>query len=84
MAGVLPTVLHEGLAGDMLAQHRMVQEIGLLEEAWQRISTNGAVAYGLADIQRATEEGAVETLLIGADVLRGTDGADAVAWSALH
>ena len=62
-------VLREGLAGDLLAQHRMVQEIGLLEEAWKRISTNGAVAYGQAAIERATE-GAVETLLIGADVLR--------------
>ena len=79
--GAANEVLREGLAGDMLAQHRMVQEIGLLEEAWQRISTNGAVAYGMADIQRATEEGAVETLLIGADVLRGIDGSDASAWT---
>jgi len=54
----------------MLTEHRMVQEIALLEEAWQRISTNGAVAYGRAEIERATQEGAVETLLIGADVLR--------------
>ena len=83
--GAANEVLREGLAGDMLAQHRMVgSEIGLLEEAWQRISTNGAVAYGLAEIQRATEEGAVETLLIGADVLRGTDGADAVHGPALR
>ena len=79
--GAANEVLREGLAGDMLAQHRMVQEISLLEEAWQRISTNGAVAYGMADIQRATEEGAVETLLIGADVLRGIDGSDASAWT---
>ncbi len=79
--GAANEVLREGLAGDMLAQHRMVQEISLLEEAWQRISTNGAVAYGMADIQRATEEGAVETLLIGADVLRGMDGNDASAWT---
>ena len=63
-------VLREGLAGKMLTEHRMVQEIALLEEAWQRISTNGAVAYGRAEIERATQEGAVETLLIGADVLR--------------
>ena len=79
--GAANEVLRDGLAGDMLAQHRMVQEISLLEEAWQRISTNGAVAYGMADIQRATEEGAVETLLIGADVLRGVDGNDASAWT---
>jgi protein pelota len=77
-------VLREGLAGEMLAQHRMVQEIGLLEEAWQRISTGGAVAYGRADIRRATEEGAVETLLIGADILReDSEGKGLPSWTAL-
>ena len=39
-------VLRDGLAGEMLSEHRMVQEISHLEEAWRRISTNGAVAYG--------------------------------------
>ena len=77
-------VLRNGLAGELLAQHRMVQEIRLLEEAWQRISTGGAVAYGRADIHRATEEGAVETLLIGADVLREESGVDGLpAWRAV-
>ena len=82
--GAANEVLRDGLAGNMLAEHRMVQEISLLEEAWQRVSTNGAVAYGRADIQRATEEGAVDTLLIGADVLREEEAPDGqVAWSQL-
>ena len=76
-------VLREGLAGNLLAQHRMVQEIGLLEEAWKRISTNGAVAYGQAAIERATEQGAVETLLIGADVLREGEASEGKAWTAI-
>ena len=69
----------DGRADLVLAhpERRNATSIGLLEEAWQRISTNGAVAYGLADIQRATEEGAVETLLIGAV------GADAGTWSSI-
>jgi len=82
--GAANEVLRNGLAGELLAQHRMVQEIGLLEEAWQRISTGGAVAYGRADIHRATEEGAVETLLIGADVLREDSGVDGLPpWRAV-
>ena len=82
--GAANEVLREGLAGEMLAQHRMVQEIGLLEEAWQRISTGGAVAYGRADIHRATDEGAVETLLIGADVLRASSETNGLpSWTTL-
>ena len=73
-----------GAVASIVAFGEMVQEISLLEEAWQRISTNGAVAYGRADIQRATEEGAVDTLLIGADVLREDEAPDGqVAWSQL-
>ena len=68
--GAANEVLREGLAGQLLAEHRMVQEITLLEEAWQRISTNGAVAYGREAVEQAVNEGAVQTLLIGADVLR--------------
>ena len=63
-------VLRENLAGKVLSEHRMVKEIELLEEAWQRLSTNGAVAYGELDLARAVDEGAVETLLISADTLR--------------
>ena len=79
--GAANEVLRDGLAGNMLADHRMVQEISLLEEAWQRIATNGAVAYGKADVQRATEEGAVETLLIGADVLREEEHQGQMSWA---
>lgn len=66
-------VITEGLAGDVLAEHAFVQETAMLEEAWKRISTNGAVAYGKDMIAKALEEGAIETLLISADVLREDD-----------
>jgi protein pelota len=75
-------VLRENLAGKILSEHRMVKEIRLLEEAWQRLSTNGAVAYGEVDLAKAVDEGAVETLLISADTLR-EDGASCLGrpWS---
>jgi len=63
-------VLREGLAGSLLSEHQMVKEITLLEEAWKRISTNGAVAYGSMDLIKAMNEGAIDTLLISADLLR--------------
>ena len=66
-------IIREGLAGAVLADHAMVQETILLEEAWKRISTDTAVAYGRTQIEAALEQGAIETLLISADVLREQD-----------
>ena len=81
--GAANEVLREGLAGHVLSQHRMVQEITLLEEAWKRISTNGAVAYGEHELREAVGDGAVETLLIVADVLRSEATCDGVPWGTL-
>ena len=82
--GAANEVLRDGLAGELLAQHSMVQEVTLLEEAWVRISTNGAVAYGGEAIKKAVQEGAVERLLILADLLRDdTSTCDGSPWSDL-
>ncbi len=82
--GAANEVLRDGLAGDLLAQHRMVQEINLLEEAWTRISTDGAVAYGSQSLKKAVQEGAVERLLILADLIRDdTSSCDGTPWSTL-
>lgn len=82
--GAANEVLRDGLAGELLAQHRMVQEVTLLEEAWVRISTNGAVAYGGEAIKKAVQEGAVERLLILADLLRDDSSTcDGSPWSDL-
>ena len=66
-------VLREGLAGSLLEDYAISKEIGLLEEAWKRISTNGAVVYGKDELNRALNEGAIETLLISADLLRDNE-----------
>ena len=82
--GAANEVLRDGLAGELLAQHRMVQEVNLLEEAWVRISTNGAVAYGTDALKKAVQEGAVERLLILADLLRdGSSSCDGTPWITL-
>jgi protein pelota len=82
--GAANEVLRDGLAGELLAQHRMVQEVTLLEEAWVRISTNGAVAYGSEALKKAVQEGAVDRLLILADLLRDeTSTCDGSPWSDL-
>ena len=62
--------LREGLAGSLLEQYAITKEIELLEEAWTRLSTKGAVAYGQQELLQALEEGAIETALITADLLR--------------
>ncbi len=63
-------VLREGLAGNLLEDYAISKEIGLLEEAWKRVSTNGNIAYGKQELNKALNEGAIETLLISADLLR--------------
>ena len=68
--GAANEVISEGLAGDILSEHAVVQETALLEEAWTRISTDGPVAYGQEMIVKALEEGAIETLLITAELVR--------------
>ena len=66
-------VLREGLAGSLLEDYAISKEINLLEEAWKRISTNGAIAYGKDELDKALNEGAIETLLISADLLRDNE-----------
>ena len=63
-------VLREGLAGDLLSEHAISREVELIEKAWERLSTNGPVAYGEVTLKKAMREGAIETLLISADILR--------------
>lgn len=67
-------VIREGLAGAVLADHALSRETALVEEAMTRIQTSGAVAYGTVQVQRAIDEGAVETLVVLAHLLRGDEG----------
>tara|TARA_B110000444_G_C18680415_1_gene519437 strand:- start:367 stop:948 length:582 start_codon:yes stop_codon:yes gene_type:complete len=66
-------LLREGLAGDLLSEYAISKETSLLDEAWTRLSTNGAVAYGPSALAKAMDEGAIEVFLITADLLRNQD-----------
>ncbi|MBJ29229.1 MAG: hypothetical protein CMB61_04130 [Euryarchaeota archaeon] len=66
-------VLAEGLADSLLGKHAIVEQVKVIEEGLRRVSTNGAVAYGKGVISDAAEQGAVETLVIIADLLRLDD-----------
>jgi protein pelota len=49
---------------DELSKLSGMNEIGLVEELLRRISTDNTYAYGMADVTRAVEYGAAETLII--------------------
>ena len=49
---------------DELSQLGGMNEIGLVEELLKRISTDETYAYGIADVEKAVEYGAAETVLV--------------------
>ncbi len=66
-------VMREGGANVVLGEFAMAKQVRLIEEALIRISTNGAVAYGRKELEEAVEQGAVESLVIEAGMLRSED-----------
>ena len=66
-------VLSEGLADTLLGEHAIVEQVKVIEEALRRISTDGAVTYGKKMVSEASEQGAVDTLVIEAGLLRGKE-----------
>jgi protein pelota len=76
-------VLAEGLADALLGEHALVQQIRAIEEGLKRISTEGAVTYGMDSVADAAQQGAVETLVIVASMLRSGDDSSRVRWEAI-
>ena len=66
-------VLADGLADAVLGKHALVSQIKAIEEGLKRISTNGAVAFGMNFISEAADSGAIETLAIDANLIRSPD-----------
>jgi protein pelota len=73
-------VLAEGLADSVLGEHSLIQQVRAIEEGLKRISTGGAVSYGPAAIAEAAEQGAVETLIIEASMLRSGEDEARERW----
>jgi protein pelota len=70
-------VLAEGLADTLLGEHAIVEQVRAIEEGLKRISTDGAVTYGMGMVSDAAAQGAVETLAIEAGLLRTGGGPSA-------
>ena len=76
-------VLAEGLADSLLGEYALVQQVRAIEEGLKRISTGGAVSYGPAEIADAAKQGAVETLVIEASMLRSEDSELRERWTGI-
>jgi protein pelota len=63
-------VLAEGLADSLLGEHAIVEQVRAIEEGLKRVATDGAVTYGMEMVSDAARQGAVETLVIEARLLR--------------
>ena len=63
-------VMREGGADMLLGEFAMANQVRLIEEALVRISTNGAIAYGKRNLEEALQQGAIESLVIEAGLLR--------------
>lgn len=70
----LHEVMADGEDDAWLSDHALARQARLVGVALERMATDGAVAYGPADLWRAAEEGGVEVALVLADHLR-TEGA---------
>jgi len=70
-------VLGEGLADSLLGEHALVKQVRAIEEGLRRIATEGAVTYGSVAISEASNQGAVEALVINASTLRSQDSSKA-------
>ena len=57
----------------MLGDYSLTKQVRAIEEGLKRISTGGAVSYGPDAIAAAAKQGAVETLIIEASMLRSGD-----------
>ncbi|MFB6125295.1 MAG: mRNA surveillance protein pelota [Halanaeroarchaeum sp.] len=63
-------VLKRGAVDDVQEQTRIAEESSLIDELMERMATEGAVAYGIDEVQQAADYGAIETLLILDERLR--------------
>ena len=76
-------VLSEGLVDDFLGQHKLVEQIKLIERGLKEIAVDGNVAYGSFEISLAAKEGAIETLVIDANLLRTENKEEDERWEVI-
>jgi len=64
-------VLRRGAVDRLIKDAHLVREARLIEALLGEIAVNGKAAYGMAEVTMALEWGAIDTLLIGDETLRG-------------
>jgi len=68
--GAVQEVIGQGVLERLLGDLHLAREVRLMDEVLLRIATEGAVAYGVAEVRKAVDYGAAETVLIADTLLR--------------
>lgn len=63
-------VLRRGAVDRIMEQSRLSREAALMENLLKEISTDGKAAYGIDEVKKAQDYGAIETLLVTDEYLR--------------
>ena len=68
--GAVQEAIGNGVLSRAAEDIQLAREVSLMDELFLRIGRNGAAAYGKADVERAVDFGAAESILISDSVLR--------------
>jgi len=63
-------VLRRGAVDRIVEQSRLSREASLMDELLKEISVDGKAAYGMEEVRKAQDYGAIETLLVADEYLR--------------
>ena len=72
MAGI-NELMRMGIGGDVLEESRVALEFQLMEQVLHQIASDGLVAYGTKEVEKAVRTGAVDTLLVIDSLVRQRD-----------
>lgn len=75
--GAVQEVVGLGVLDQLAGDLHLAREVRMMDEVLARIAKDGAVAYGIGEVEKAIDYGAVETILVIDTLLR--DAAAAVA-----
>ena len=71
--GAVQEVIGRGVLDTLMNDLQLSREVKMMDEVLLRISQDGAVAYGLSEVRKAIEYGAVEQVLIADTLLRNRE-----------
>jgi protein pelota len=71
--GAVQEVIGRGVLDTLMNDLQLSREVKMMDEVLVRISLDGAVAYGISEVRKAIEYGAVEQVLVADTLLRNKD-----------